>query len=112
MLVLILKIIHRNPTLYLASLCVSAMRKKTHRDLTFSENLALHEMVNSRIRMRFGEQVMSKELCNANLKRKGAMRMRDAIFRNSWITMYIDGLPVYGKLGFVGDEDSEGSHFD
>lgn len=55
---------------------------------------------------------MSKELCNANLKRKGAMRMRDAIFRNSWITMYIDGLPVYGKLGFVGDEDSEGSHFD
>ena len=46
------------------------------------------------------------------MKRRGALRYRDAILRNSWMTMFVDGLPVYGKLGFVGDAASDEPVFD
>jgi transmembrane 9 superfamily protein 3 len=78
--------------------------KKLRRTETLAESLAQHDMIDSQMKIRFLEDVSHKPLCSLKFSPEDVNRLADAVWRNFWVEMTVDGLPIWGYLGIAGGE--------
>ena len=73
--------------------------------MKLTEKIAEHEILDSRIPIRFQEDKAAQFYCKLKFDPESVNKIADAIQRHFWFKMVLDGLPIYSKLGFAGEDD-------
>eukprot|EP01127_Copromyxa_protea_P015585 TRINITY_DN4500_c0_g1_i1.p1 TRINITY_DN4500_c0_g1~~TRINITY_DN4500_c0_g1_i1.p1 ORF type:complete len:597 (+),score=104.70 TRINITY_DN4500_c0_g1_i1:40-1791(+) len=98
----------RNPqeTYEYYSLPFCRPEKWTEKDETLGEALSGFELVESRMKIKFKEDLDRTPLCPIGLTAKDVDAFSRAVRSQYWFEFFFDDLPIWGWIGEVGEEDN------
>lgn len=79
-------------------------RRLRHTDDSFGSLLEGNDLEDSRLMLKFKQDVEKTEFCSMELTKDTARVFRHVVNRKFWYQMYIDDLPVWGMVGQTKEE--------
>ncbi|KAL6043065.1 Transmembrane 9 superfamily member 1 [Balamuthia mandrillaris] len=75
------------------------------------EALLGYELIESRITIRFREDMPRAKICARTLNKQQAKSFKNAIFQHYWYQLFLDDLPIWGMVGEYLDDDTSPQAF-